>query len=366
MIVLGTSLIFVHTSDELYGADRMLLEQVAAVPRWVDVEVWLPNDLAHPAVPLCDLLERRGITVHHLALPIMRRANRTPRGIARLLRQSFGLLRRLRAVRPDMVYCTTSAAALAAPLARLARVPTVLAHVQEILDGPDRTVVGTLLRATHRTLAISEAVRAGLPAAVARRTRVVANATPEPEEYRPLGSHEGPLRFGVASRWNGWKGHATLLAAWDRIDDGTLVVLGGPPPSGDVTDVRALVAGLRRPESVEIVGEVADPWSRLADCDVVIVPSDQPEPFGLVAIEAYARGRPVVASAAGGLLDIVEDGCTGWLFPPRGVDRLAGVLRSLTPADVIAAGARARDRYEQRYTTERYGQQWRAAAGLTD
>jgi glycosyltransferase involved in cell wall biosynthesis len=358
------SLVFIHPSDEIYGADRMLLEQIAAVPPGTAVEVWLPNDLSHPALPLCDVLARRGVTVRHLALPIMRRANRTPRGLARLVRQSAGLTARLRRVRPEVVYCTTSAAALAAPLARMSRVPTVITHVQEILSGSDRVIIGAVLRTAHRTLAISEAARKSLPAALARRTRVVPNATPDPGGYRPLHAHEGPLRFGVASRWNGWKGHATLLAAWDRLDGGTLVVLGGPPPSGDVTDVRALVAGLRRPASVEVVGEVPDPWSRLADCDVVVIPSDQPEPFGLVAIEAYARGRPVVASAAGGLLDIVDDGRTGWLYPPRDVDRLAAVLRSLTPQDVAAAGARARDRYEQHYTTERYAHAWRAAAGF--
>lgn len=358
------TLVFVHHSDEIYGADRMLLEQVAAVPAGVAVEVWLPNDLSHPALPLCELLAQRGVPVRHVGLPILRRANRTPRGLARLVRQSLALVGRLCRARPDAVYCTTSAAALAAPLARVARVRTVITHVQEILAGSDRLIVGALLRAGHRTLAISEAVRASLPATLARRTHVVPNATPDPGGYRPVHPHEGPLRFGVASRWNGWKGHATLLAAWDRLDDGTLVVLGGPPPSGEVVDVRALVAGLRRPASVEIVGEVADPWSRLADCDVVVVPSDRPEPFGLVAIEAYARGRPVVASAAGGLLDIVDDGRTGWLFPPCDVDRLAAVLQSLTPQAVIAAGARARERYEQRYTTERYGPAWRSAAGF--
>ncbi|HEY8300830.1 MAG TPA: glycosyltransferase family 4 protein [Jatrophihabitans sp.] len=358
------SLVFVHPSDEVYGADRMLLELVAAVPDGVRVEVWLPNDLAHPALPLCELLRARGIASRHLDLPIMRRAHRTPGGLALLARRAAGLVRTIRAAAPDVVYCTTSAAALAAPLARIARVPTVIAHVQEILAGSDRAVIGTALRACHRVLAISEPVRTALPPAAARRAVVVANATPDPGPYRPVRRHEGPLRFGVASRWNGWKGHATLLAAWDRLDDGVLTVLGGPPPSGEVTDVPALVARLRRPGSVEVVGELADPWTRLVDCDVVIMPSDRPEPFGLVAIEAFARGRPVVASAAGGLLEIVEDGRTGWLFPPGDVARLAEVLGALTADAVVAAGARARQRYEQRYTAERYAGQWRAAAGF--
>jgi glycosyltransferase involved in cell wall biosynthesis len=303
------------------------------------------------------------VTIRHLALPIMRRAYRTPIGLLKLAGRVLRLAATIRSATPDVVYCTTSAAALAAPVARLMGVRTVIGHVQEILSRSDRAVVGTAMRACHRMIAISGAVKSSLPAVLADRTTVVANAVTDPGAYRSL-CPQGELRFGVASRWNGWKGHATLLAAWDRMTSGHLFVLGGPPPSGDVTDVPALVAGLRRPESVTVIGEVADPWARLAECDVVIVPSDRPEPFGLVAIEAFARGRPVVASAAGGLLDIVADGETGWLFPPRDVDRLAAVLGSLTASAVVAAGERARDSYEARYTTDRYAQLWREAAGL--
>lgn len=357
--------VFLHPSDELYGADRMLLECLAAVPDGLEVEVWLPNDLAHPDLSLCALLADRGVTVRHLDLPIMRRALRTPAGLVRLVHRASKLFSALRAAEPATVYCTTTAAGIAAPVARLARVPTVIAHVQEIVTRADRLIVAATLSASHRVLAISGAVAAALPPRLRARATVVPNATPEPEHYVPLRAHEGPLRFGIASRWNGWKGHGTLLAAWDELPDGRLIVLGGPPLSGATVDVPALVAGLRQPESVQVVGEIAEPWSVLADCDVIVVPSDEPEPFGLVAIEAFARGRPVVASAAGGLLDIVEEGRTGWFFEPRDAGQLARVLASLTPAQVVAAGARARAVYEQRYATDRYARDWRAAVGVT-
>ena len=96
----------------------------------------------------------------------------------------------------------------------------------------------------------------------------------------------------------------------------------------------------------------------------MVVPSDQPEPFGLVAIEAFARGRPVVASDAGGLADIVTDGVDGWLFPPRDVAALTEVLRGLSRERVAVAGARARETYERRFTQARYAAAWSAAVGL--
>lgn len=61
----------------------------------------------------------------------------------------------------------------------------------------------------------------------------------------------------------------------------------------------------------------------LAACDVVAVPSVYPEVFGNVVVEAYAYGKPVLAARSGGLPELVADGATGWLVPPRDVGALA-------------------------------------------
>ena len=362
-------LIFLHPSDELYGADRMLLEMLQAIDRTIEVEVWLPNDLTHPPddLALCNTLTRSGITARHVALPIMRRAYRNPRGMARLASQVSRLVRRLRVARPGAVYCTSSAALLGAPAARLAGVPKVIGHFQEVWAGPEARVLAVAARACHTLLAVSEAVTSALPADLQRRTVVVPNATPEPECVTSLGGRTGQLRFVVASRWNAWKGHRTLLDAWGMAGaPGHLTILGGPPLSGESVDVPALVSGMQQPESVSVVGEVSDSSSYIEDADVMIVPSDRPEPFGLVAIEAFARARPVIGSAAGGLLGIVDDGVNGWLFPPGDAVALSGVLANLNRDAVTEAGGLARETYELSYTTERFGQRWRDAAFAGD
>ncbi|GAB2590315.1 glycosyltransferase family 4 protein [Microlunatus antarcticus] len=359
-------LVFVHPSDELYGADRMLLEMVEAAradPRVPGLEVWLPTDLEHPApeLSLCRVLEQRGVTVRHLDVPVLRRAYRTPAGLARLLGRGARLLAELRRVRASTVYCTSSATLLAAPVARLARVPRVLGHVQEIWTRADLAALTGPALACGRLVAISSAAAGSLPATLLGRTVVVPNGTPDPGPPVPLAGRSGGLRFVVASRWNGWKGHRTLLAAWDAAQvAGTLTVLGGPPASGERTDVPGLVAALAHPDSVEVVGEVPDPSPYLEAADVVVVPSDRPEPFGLVAIEALARARPVVASAGGGLVDIVTPEVDGWLFPPGDVAALAAVLRRLDRAGVTAAGVRARETYEARFTEREFAERWRA------
>lgn len=354
-------MLFVHSSDELYGADRMLLAQVDAVPAGVDVEVWLPNDVAHPERPLCPELTKRGVTVRHVPVPILRRQYETPRGLLALARRLAWLLGALLRNRRDIVYCTTSACLLAAPVARLFRTKLVVGHVHEVWTSHERRLLAAPAAFCHRVIAISRPVADALPERLQERTQTVLNGIAAGVADRPGEARSGPMTYLVASRWNAWKGHATLLAAWDELDDGRLLVLGGPPPAGAATDVPGLVRALRRPESVVLIGEVDDVAGYLQQADVVLVPSDQPEPFGLVAIEAFAQRRPVVASRAGGLIDIVTDGVDGWLFEPRDPADLARVLRSLTREQASAAGQRARSSYERRFTAQRYAQQWRAA-----
>jgi glycosyltransferase involved in cell wall biosynthesis len=354
--------VFLHSSDELYGADRMLLAMLQPAERLFDLEVWLPVDLEHPANPLCHELAARGIAVRHCDLPIMRRANRSPRGVQRLLADARALRRDLREAGPEVVYCTTSPAFIGAVVERLAGVPTVLGHCQEIWSSSDRVVLSGPALACQRILVISQATSDSMPRVLRRRTVLVPNGTPAPATRTPLSRHCGELRFLVASRWNGWKGHQTLLDAWEAAGaPGHLTIIGGPPLSGEKADVPSMVERLSRPDTVTLVGEISDPEPYFDETDVVVMPSDRPEPFGLVAIESFARGRPVIGSAAGGLRDIITDHWDGWLFVPRDTNGLAAILASLTRPQVERAGAQSSATYEERFTQARFARDWERA-----
>jgi glycosyltransferase involved in cell wall biosynthesis len=362
----GTRMVFIHPSDELYGADRILLDlfQTLTPNERARSEFWLPTDVPHGQRTLCAELEGLGATVRHVDLPILRRTYRSPRALLRLVARAAATFRLLRGTRPQLVYLTTSATYLCAPVARSAGIRRVVGHKQELWSRSDSRVLAPCARACHQLITISTAVRDNLPESLRRRAVVVLNATRDPGQRQSLVGRTGPLTFVVASRWNAWKGHRTLLAAWDRADSpGKLVVLGGPPPSGEAVDVVSSVAALQRPESVTIVGEVADAGPHLEAADVVVVPSDDPEPFGLVAIEAFARGRPVIGSAAGGLAEVITDGLDGWTFPPRDVAALARLIGLLQRPQVEAAAAAARATYEARFTADRFAHDWRRAVG---
>ena len=109
-------------------------------------------------------------------------------------------------------------------------------------------------------------------------------------------------------------------------------------------------------DRVELRGQLrrheVPPLLRSADA-VVCVPWY--EPFGIVPLEAMACGRPVVASAVGGLVDTVVDGVTGVHVPPRDVRQLANTLRTLLADPVGAAdmGRAGRLRVHERYGWDR-------------
>ena len=78
----------------------------------------------------------------------------------------------------------------------------------------------------------------------------------------------------------------------------------------------------------------------------VVVPSVWSDPCPTVVLEAMAAGRPVVAAASGGILDMVVDGVTGVLVPPGDAAALAGAINSVLsdPDRGRAFGAAGRDR----------------------
>lgn len=346
-----------HPSDELYGADRVLLDAVDVLARRGQVTVWLADDLPYPGRPLSARLAEEGVRVLRRPIPVLRRAHLRPRAVPALLRRCWRTVRALRRERPAVVYLSTSATLLAGPLARLAGARVVL-HLHETWQGPERHLLRLLARSCHRVVAVSVAAAR---ATGLKDVRVVHNgvdlapsATPErrSELRARAGAGEGEILAVVASRWNDWKGHPTLLAAWAglRREDLRLVVLGGPPPTGGV-DVPGLAARLR---GVHVLGEVPEVREWFEAADLVLVPSTRPEPFGLVAVEAAALARPVLASRTGGLTETVVDGRTGLLLPPGDVEAWREALEGLDAGWLRQAGEAARLRYEERFTRGRF------------
>jgi len=109
------------------------------------------------------------------------------------------------------------------------------------------------------------------------------------------------------------------------------------------SEVELLARSLGVHEAVAFVGERLSLGDLFAHADVFLLPSDQ-ESFGLAALESLASGVPVVASDVGGVAEVVTQGETGWLVPPRNPSAMARAVLSLLadPARRKAMGRAAR------------------------
>jgi glycosyltransferase involved in cell wall biosynthesis len=151
---------------------------------------------------------------------------------------------------------------------------------------------------------------------------------------------------GFVGRIEPRKGPLTLVQAAPAIS-ARVVVVGDDPYGSDP----AHLAAVRASTAVEHYGWAAEGAGLMRHLDVLVVPSVQ-EPFGTVAAEAMAVGTPVVAAATGGLVDVVEDGKTGRLFPPGDAEALSDAVNEVL-ARREEMGAAARER-AQRYGADAY------------
>jgi glycosyltransferase involved in cell wall biosynthesis len=151
------------------------------------------------------------------------------------------------------------------------------------------------------------------------------------------------------------KGFDVLLRAAARLrrllPDICFLLAGDGPERLNIALTRALY-GLSA--HMYLLGRWKDVPGLLSAADVVAVPSYR-EGQGIVALEAMAARRPVVASQVGGLIETVQDGFTGLLVPPGDPVALRGALLKLLTDEEMRKrmGAAGRLRVEQHYTTHR-------------
>jgi len=126
------------------------------------------------------------------------------------------------------------------------------------------------------------------------------------------------------------KGLRVLLDAYARLDTNIPLVLAGPArPDTPSSFPRGVIAPGHLAHDAVIAA--------LDHCRFLVQPALWPEPFGLVLIEAMARGKAVVASRAGGPMEIVRDGDTGLLVAPGDTEALAAAMRLLLGDAALAA-----------------------------
>jgi glycosyltransferase involved in cell wall biosynthesis len=289
-------LAFLHGSNDLYGASRVLAQDVELLrAQGHEVAVALPQD-----GPLTGILRELGADVNVESLRVLRKVDgaagvRLPTKLPTVCQSA------------DIVVPWTLALAAYLPLLRLRR-RRVLCSVHEILPGPaGRLLAAAACAFSHALMVNSRATAQWLTRDLRRERPQLAYPIAPP--YRPLArgaNGADVLRLLLMGRVNGHKGHLEAVRAAQLARDAgekvELTLLGGAF-SGQEEHLADLLEAIGDLPWAHYGGEVAEPREFLRACDVVLIPTTRPEPFGLVAIEAWAAGRRVIASDQGGLAE---------------------------------------------------------------
>jgi alpha-maltose-1-phosphate synthase len=182
----------------------------------------------------------------------------------------------------------------------------------------------------------------------------------DPERFRRTTARDQLDRLRVTppyvlfvGRITDQKGIFHLLEAAPALPDGVQLVLCAAAPDTPEIEER-LRRTLARHPNAHWIGEmvpVDEVMQLYSHASVFVCPSVY-EPFGLINLEAMACGTPVVASAVGGILEVVQDGVTGFLVEPGRPDQLAEKIGRLLadPAQARSMGQAGRKRVEERFS----------------
>ena len=163
----------------------------------------------------------------------------------------------------------------------------------------------------------------------------------------------------LPARPTSWKGHEILINAVAALNrpDVTLLLLGaGDGAPRFVTGLEQLARKTGLDGRLRIATGSDDMAAALMLADVIAMPSTVPEPFGRVAVEAGAMGRPVVAFNHGGAVESVLDGQTGWLAEPGDLSDLSRALVAaldLSRAKRAALAKKARAHIAKSFSKEK-------------
>lgn len=366
-----------HTGD-LSGPNNSLIELLAGLDRMrFEPVVYFPSP--GPAVEEIRLraVSCRVIPAHPIQR--VRGFRRCPLYLNDLLQCTRALREALGLDRVDLVHINTAVTPYPALAAWSRRLPIVW-HIRESLQ-PNLVNNGYLLGinflATH-LIAVSNAVRGQLitQAHVPRRkVSVVHNgidlgrfdSAVKPCRTRAeLGLPEGRL-IAVTAFLLPHKGHEVFLEAMNQlvhawgIVDVVAVLIGDEPSAGGGRFTRTLQEYCSRHQltrNVHFLGLRRDVPAVLAHADIVCLPSTYPDPLPRAVLEGMAAGKPVVASATGGIPEMVEDRRTGILIPPSHPGVLAHSLATLLrdPTKSQEMGRAGRQRVESEFTAKAHAQ----------
>lgn len=351
------NILFIHQSAELYGSDKTLL----LLLKNLDKTKFKPIVILPFKGPLTEALENEKIEV--VIAPVLKLYRKlfSPKNILdffREIKQAFKIVNDLHNKHNfSLIYSNTLAVLLGIMFARKNKIKH-LWHVHEIIEKPTIFKKGftrlLALKCNSFIVYNSEATQHFWQTnqSISKKGTVIWNGieTNLPEtntseiatiRTNKLLSQPNEIVIALVGRISRWKGQMILLEAFNKLAQNNenikLVFVGAPPPNQEnfQEDLVKKISFFQLEKKVTIIpfqNDIHKIWQAI---DIAVVPSTEPEPFGMVAIEAMLASKPIVASNHGGLKEIIINNETGFLVAPNSVYDLVMALEKLIQSELL-------------------------------
>lgn len=370
--------LFLHPSNELYGADTSLLYLLRGLDRSrFNPLVLLANDMEYSGL-LSAELEKSNILVHSFPIAVARRKYLSPTAfpgfLGRVRTSARAVSEIIRREQVDIVHTNTLAPWTGALAATRTKRPHVW-HIHETLESPkslvalmrrfvpshSQRVVGVSQAALDNILVTPEARAKGVVIYNGKDPDIWMNATGRDRVRAEMGLTPEDIVVGMVARISHMKAQdlcvqvvSRLMPYFPRLH---CFIAGGPVPgqTDAINTLHRLIAESPDPTRFHLLGERRDAPDLMTAMDILAAPSRYGEGASLTIIQAMFASKPVVATDVGGNRELVSSNETGYVVPNKDIEALTNALGRLVESAQRrdAMGAAGQQRALRYFTLDR-------------
>lgn len=370
------NIVFLHSSSELYGSDRSLLNLVKNLDKdKFNITVILPED--GPLVDKINSFDNVEVIINELA--VLRRKNLSLSGMSKyfieLMRSIKFINNLIKEKSIDIVYTNTSVIFVGGISAKICKVKSVW-HIREIIKSKyERFIVSKIVNIFSDYIIANSKATAEAISKNKDKVKVVYNAIDIEknsgledidEVYKEVAAtivkSNNKIKIGMAGRINRWKGQKLFVDMAKLVseeNDNVEFLIAGDVYKGEdyiLDDLKGYILESGVKDKIGLLGQVDNMSNFYKKLDIFVLPSIQPEPFGLVVIEAMNNKLPVVATNHGGPVEIIDNNIDGFLVDYKDAREMAQVVNKLVKDKELRnyIATNAEKKVKEKFNVSRY------------
>ena len=370
------NIVFLHSSSELYGSDRSLLNLVKNLDKdKFNITVILPDD--GPLVDKINSFDNVEVIINELA--VLRRKNLSLSGMSKyfieLMRSIKFINNLIKEKSIDIVYTNTSVIFVGGISAKICKVKSVW-HIREIIKSKyERFIVSKIVNIFSDYIIANSKATAEAISKNKDKVKVVYNAIDIEKNSDLKGIDEfykevaativksnNKIKIGMAGRINRWKGQKLFVDMAKLVseeNDNVEFLIAGDVYKGEdyiLDNLKGYILESGVKDKIGLLGQVDNMSNFYKKLDIFVLPSIQPEPFGLVVIEAMNNKLPVVATNHGGPVEIIDNNIDGFLVDYKDAREMAQVVNKLIKDKELRnyISANAEKKVKKKFNVSRY------------